>query len=338
MLLAHIADIHFRTPHCLNPAIDPDRPFRTRMIQDIRNRSAGLGSVDALLVGGDIAFKGNPEEYVTARAWLEEFASACGCPMERVFVVPGNHDVDRAVIANSTAVRNAQAAIMRSDDRQREQELRTQFSDTDSGRALVAPLEAYNEFAKFFDCQIFPPERLYWKQILPLEMGVQLHIHGLTSTFLSGSNGEDDTRGTLYLSPLQTVLDPLDDVINVVLCHHPPSWLLDHDEVDDAIRDRTAIQLFGHEHRARIDKGDGFIRCSAGAVNPDRYETGWKPGYNLINVQVSDENQDRTLEVKVHVLEWQSNPELYRPVLSQGDEPVSGILPSAKFPMLRFPA
>ena len=322
MLLLHIADIHFRAPDCVNPDIDPDRPFRTRMVQDARTRIQENGPLGALLVGGDIAFKGDPQEYAVAITWLKEFADACDCPMERVFVIPGNHDVNRSVIIRSPAVRNTQAAIMRADPHQREQELRTQFGDQSSGRALFAPLEAYNDFAKIFDCQVYPPERLYWKRDLPLEGGVHLRVHGLTSTLLSGANGTDDTRESLYLSPLQTVLDPEDDVVNLVLCHHPPDWFLDQDEVNDAVCGRAAIHLFGHKHRQRVDKADGYIRFSAGAVNPNRHEAGWQPGYNLIDVSILGEGHDRMIKIEAHLLQWQSNPDQYRPVLTQQGESV----------------
>ena len=292
------------------------------MKQDVWARIQEHGPVGALLVGGDISFKGDPQEYAVATTWLKEFADACGCPMEQVFVIPGNHDVDRSVIIHSPAVRNAQAAIMRANPQQRERELRTQFDDPDSGRALFAPLEAYNNFAKVFDCQVYPPERLYWKQELPLDGNVRLCIHGLTSTLLSGADGEDDTRTKLYLSPLQTVLDPVDDVVNLVLCHHPPDWFLDQDEVNDAICDRAAIHLFGHKHRQRVDKSDGYIRFNAGAVNPDRHEVGWQPSYNLINVSIHGEGHNRVSKIEAHLLQWQSNPEQYRPVLTKQGEPV----------------
>jgi 3',5'-cyclic AMP phosphodiesterase CpdA len=80
MLLLHISDIHFRAPDCLNPDLDPDRPYRTRMVQDAHARTQTLGPVGAILVGGDIAFKSDPQEYQAAFAWLEELAAACGCP------------------------------------------------------------------------------------------------------------------------------------------------------------------------------------------------------------------------------------------------------------------
>lgn len=79
----------------MNPALDADRPYRTRMVQDVRARCDTLGPVGAVLIGGDVAFKGDPQEYQVAFTWFNELAEACGCPLERVFVVPGNHDVDR---------------------------------------------------------------------------------------------------------------------------------------------------------------------------------------------------------------------------------------------------
>ena len=45
MLLLHISDIHFREPDCVNPDLDPNRPYRTRMIQDTRQRVQTMGPV-----------------------------------------------------------------------------------------------------------------------------------------------------------------------------------------------------------------------------------------------------------------------------------------------------
>ncbi|HYQ71655.1 MAG TPA: metallophosphoesterase [Gammaproteobacteria bacterium] len=317
MLLLHISDIHFRAPDCVNPDLDPDRPYRTRMVQDARTRTQTLGPVGAILVGGDIAYKADPQEYAAAFNWLSELADSCGCPLERVFMVPGNHDVDRRIITRSPAVRNTQRAILQAAPDRRERELRTQFSHLQTGQALLEPLAAYNEFAKHFSCQVYPPEHLYWKQDLPLENGVHLRIYGLTSTLLSGAEGNDDTRESLYLSPLQTVLDPVDNVVNLVLSHHPPDWFMDQDDVQDAICARAAIHLFGHKHRQRLTRDEHYIRFSAGAVNPDRHEVGWQPAYNLIHLHVTGEDRERILEISAHQLEWQSSPEQYREVLTR---------------------
>jgi 3',5'-cyclic AMP phosphodiesterase CpdA len=94
MLLLNIADIHFRYPIC-NTQMDPDLPYRTMLILDARSLVKRLGSVDAILVCGDIAFAGLKEEYDAALEWLKDLSEACGCTLDRVFVAPGNHDVDR---------------------------------------------------------------------------------------------------------------------------------------------------------------------------------------------------------------------------------------------------
>lgn len=322
MLLLHISDIHFREPDCLDPHTDPERPYRTLLLQDARKHAHILGSVGAILVGGDIAFKGDPKEYEVAATWLKELADATGCSLARIFTVPGNHDVDRRIIASTPSVRNAQLAIARTESQHRERELRTQFADPDTSRALLQPLAAYNEFAKFFSCQVYSPDHLYWKQDLPLTDGVHLRLHGLTSVLLSGQHGKNDVRGSLYLSRLQTVLDPADNVVNLVLMHHPPDWLMDGDDVDDAIRGRAALHLFGHKHRQRIVQAQDYVRYSAGAVNPDPNENSWLPGYNIIETLIEGNGSARVLEVRSHLMQWQTNPDRFRPVVTKQDNDV----------------
>lgn len=315
MLLLHVSDIHFRSPECLNPDLDPELPYRTKLIRDVKKRVAELGAVNAILISGDIAFKGDSDEYQTAMVWIRELAAVAGCTLERVFVVPGNHDVDRGRVMRNLSTRNAQAAITRASDAQREHVFRSQIQDIATGHALLEPIRAYNEFAACFNCQVYLPERLYWKQDLELEHDVQLRIHGLTSTILSGAEGNDDSRQSLYLSPLQTVLNPEENVVNLVLAHHPPEWFLDHYECEDAINGRAMIHMFGHTHRQRLVRESQYVRLSAGAVNPERQEPGWLPGYNLVQVHIIGEGEERQLEVNAHLFQWQTSPDMFRPVL-----------------------
>src|SRR4051794_36857716 len=119
MLLLIVSDIHFRYPICNTP-MDPDRPFRTTLINDARGFTKRLGKVDAILVCGDIAYAGLSEEYAAALEWLRGLCEACNCSLDRILVVPGNHDVDRNVIKGSASVRNVQAAISGAIDKEKE--------------------------------------------------------------------------------------------------------------------------------------------------------------------------------------------------------------------------
>lgn len=310
MRLLHLSDIHFREPDCLDPSTDPERPYRTRLLADLVQLCDGK-PVDAMLVGGDIAFKAHPSEFEVATAWLKSVADRIGCRHDRIYVVPGNHDVDRSTCRNSMAIANAQGAIASAPQQRREEIFRAQLRDGEAGAALFKPLAAYNAFASPFGCYV-SASKPYWTYTLDdFGGGVTLRLHGLTSTLISGLGDRDDAPGRLYLSPLQTVLDPEPDVLNLVMSHHPPHWFIDRDEVDDAVNDRAPLQFFGHEHRQRCTQTPGYVRFTAGALHPDRNEHDWKPGYNLIDLEVIGEGRQRAVRVQAHVRQLQKHPERF---------------------------
>jgi hypothetical protein len=107
----------------------------------------------------------------------------------------------------------------------------------------------------------------------------------------------------------------------MVICHHPFDWLLDGDDVEDALNRRATFQLFGHKHRQRVQREADFVRWGAGAVNPSRGERQYEPGYNLIRIGVVGEGMDRKLSIDTHQFTYQSNPEGFRPITtSQGED------------------
>lgn len=321
MLILHISDIHFKSPECLKPDTDPDFAIRTRMMRDLSQQVAKLGTVGAILIGGDIAFKAAPDEYDTAWAWIQQLAEISGCPKGRIFVVPGNHDVDRKMIRDGVPIQNVHLAIASSDLAKREGKLRRQLNDEDSGQNLLRPHSAYNDFAAPLGCQIWPAKP-FWHQDIDLGGGVNLRIYGLTSTLLSGQNGDDDNEKGLYLSPMQTVLDPAPNTANLALLHHPLDWLADGEEVDEALTTRASFHLFGHKHKQRATLAANYVRIGAGAVNPSRNEKPYDPGYNLISLEVDGAGRDRHIKVELHQRKLQANPELFVPIYTPAGEDV----------------
>ena len=310
MLMLHISDIHFKSPDCLDPQMDPDASIRTRMMRDLAMQVQKLGKVDAILIGGDVAFKAAPDEYRTARDWIHQLTDISRCPKERVFVVPGNHDVDRSIIKNSFHIQTVQNAIASTSLANREWKLKQMLRDDTFGQLLFQAHAAYNEFAAPFGCQIWPAKP-FWHQDIPLEGGVSLRLYGLTSTLLSGREGNDDKERDLYLSPLQTVLDPAPNTLNLVLCHHPLDWLEDGDAVDEALTTRAAFHVFGHKHRQRLVMDPSYVRFAAAAVNPSRAERPYDPGYNLIRLRVEGTKAERRVKVEIHQRRMQDNPERF---------------------------
>lgn len=278
-----------------------------------------MGPIDAIMVGGDIAFQGDPQEYEVARIWLFDLAAICKCDNASIWVVPGNHDVDRKS-CQETPTMNAQTMISQAQNEDdRLWMLQQQLAHNNTGQALFHGHAAYNEFAKKMGCQVYPGH-LYWKQERELGAGVTLRIHGLTSTLLSGRNGANDGRGSLYLSPLQTI-DPSPNVVNLTICHHPPDWLVDGDDVEDMLNERAMFQVFGHKHRQRIYEGTTYVRWGAGSVNPSHADKQFEPGYNIVELNVIGEGRERRIDVASHLYKYQPQPEGFQPIRkSDGQE------------------
>src|SRR6202030_1167754 len=120
---------------------------------------------------------------------------------------------------------------------------------------------------------------------------------------------------------LTTQADPVPDVVNMIMCHHPFDWFVDCEEVEDALNRRATLQLFGHRHRQRVHMEAEFVRWGAGAVNPSRGEMQYEPGYNLVRINIVGEGHERGIAVKTLQFTYQSNPEVFHPIrTAQGGE------------------
>ncbi|EPJ0520694.1 hypothetical protein ACTBCM_005516, partial [Klebsiella variicola] len=90
--------------------------------------------------------------------------------------------------------------------------------------------------------------------------------------------------------------------------HHHLTWLGNARELEDHLNDVAPLQIFGHIHTNRVDMVRDYVRLTASAMNPDRHEDGWEPGYNLIELDVSGEPTRRMLNIRAHIRVWQTAP------------------------------
>ena len=98
--------------------------------------------------------------------------------------------------------------------------------------------------------------------------------------------------------------------MNVVLCHHPHSWLIDANQSNDFFRGQAHIVLSGHEHDARCYMEDKSLRVFAGATHPSRREGPWEPCYNVLRVSV-DTTAKRELCVQVESRAWRDKDKCF---------------------------
>jgi hypothetical protein len=99
----HVSDLHMRSVN--GPQRERARreaTFRWRVLGEkwqenlAELRKDGV-PFDLVVFTGDLADWGHPTDYPGGVAFLKETCEALGVPLERLFVVPGNHDIDRKI-------------------------------------------------------------------------------------------------------------------------------------------------------------------------------------------------------------------------------------------------
>jgi predicted phosphohydrolase len=314
MLLLHLSDIHFRKGE-VGTAMDPNARLRSELLRDAVAQCERIGATpDAVLVSGDVAFAGDPDEYVYALSWLDELCSGCRTTLSAVFVIPGNHDVVRS-IASRPLVQALHRDIKNTSEGALEGLLRGLLSDQEASRLLYEALGPYNTFAGQFFCDLLPPKRTIARRDLQLNDGSILRLSGFNSAFVSSAA---DKEGDLFVDPSCFQLVREHGVEHLVMCHHPYAWLRQGDTLEDFLGDAARIHLFGHAHTNRILPGRDWVRIAASAAHPDRSDPGWEPGYNLIELKVDGIGTNRHLEIDAHVRVWQQRPFVFRAKVDRG--------------------
>ena len=311
MLFLHLSDIHFRSKE-VNRDDDPNGALRDDIIDDVKKMRSKIGRpADAILITGDIAFAGAQDEYQFATDWLSDLlCPAAGCSMDDIFVIPGNHDVDRGKTASRMHA-DARENLRRLKQDEADAVLREYLNEPTSSQLIFAPLENYNAFAAQFECAIGPyddkhPElKPYARRSWALNDGSSLVFWGFSSVLVSD---RFDAVDNMFVDPMGAQIRREDGVIHAVMCHHPYNWLRNGGAFQDRLERVTNLQLFGHEHTRRVEEGRRFTTIRAGAVQPERDDLQWDPGYNWIELSVETEaDEERRLNVGIWVRKWEGH-------------------------------
>jgi Calcineurin-like phosphoesterase len=239
----HISDLHLREK------IEWSQDIVLRsLLADIVRRYTGPTAADAIFITGDVAFSGKAEEYILAERFIRALQEATATPPERLFIIPGNHDVDRSL--EEDALRGAQLALSN------ELEVDRFFANDARRRTLFRRQTAFRSFVN----RVAPPVSpcsdtsfAHWKHahIGPIRIAALL----LDSAWLS-EGGEADT-GRLLIGERQVIdahASGSGPAVMFGLAHHPFAWLKEFEQVpiENLLLDRANIILRGHVHAADI--------------------------------------------------------------------------------------
>ncbi|MBB4268002.1 metallophosphoesterase family protein [Roseospira visakhapatnamensis] len=260
----HISDFHFREGESydrevvLKALVDSVGWFRRE-----QNRKP-----DIVFATGDIAFSGKASEYERATEFLDALIEACGLDRSSLFLVAGNHDVERTQVtglARTLGTREEADA----------------YFGLDGGlihltRAQRNFMQWYNSYFDGIRClsgasSCGPAEAI---EIRGRRIGV-LPIN--SALFCRG----DDDHGKLWVGrrALRSAIDGLKDVradLNLAVLHHPLEWIAEDERasIRALLEGAVDVVLRGHLHENDVASvvgiGGSAIYLAAGAAYQTR--------------------------------------------------------------------
>ena len=92
----HLSDLHLTSKENKGPVEAFNQDVVTlSMVEMIRE---SVSDIDFVIITGDIARMGRPDEYAVCEVFCAKLLDAVNLGPYRLFLVPGNHDVDRGKI------------------------------------------------------------------------------------------------------------------------------------------------------------------------------------------------------------------------------------------------
>lgn len=240
--------------------------------------------IDAILVTGDIGNTGagrTPTEYETAAKWLGDVAAAAGVTPAQIFLVPGNHDVDRG------ADRDDAVKQLVTELREGKKSLDDALTDAAPRALLARRMARYLDFAGgYAPVGATADARVHWVHRFIARSGLAVRLVGLNTTLLAAG---DDDQGKLRVGMRQIGLafaDLQESELVLALGHHPlgGGWLFDQPEIEPWLKKHAHALLTGHVHVAHAEEsrsgaGTSFLRVVAGSAHGDGMPAGVPAGH-----------------------------------------------------------
>ncbi|MEY4546531.1 MAG: hypothetical protein RL685_2726 [Pseudomonadota bacterium] len=281
----HISDAHFGAPD-MTGALDS---VIAMLLDDLqRMRSERSLVPDFLFFTGDIAFGELPhsqlaDQYLAAQELLSKIEELFQLPRLNMFLVPGNHDVNR------TRVDEPQTSWLDSllqggaDPTLAVDQLWSKPENVSRDRYLER-LENYAAFIQRAGLRhlLQDRKRLVYTHRRRVR-GVDIAITGLNTAW---SSSRDRERGKLWLGQSQVNANAQvarNADLSIALGHHPPGWFNEYEDPAwyQALSTHYDFYLHGHEHDDWVDERSEHVRVASGALYERRLTT---TGYNFVRL------------------------------------------------------
>lgn len=324
--ILHISDFHERGPREKEPYL------RAHVLGENWDKNLDKilegGAIDIVCITGDIAQGGKPDEYHNVTEFIRHLTHRLGVSLENIFIVPGNHDIDRSLNVRAWRAMRKLSPVVNSLDLSRwmagvapkpppgishkwkEKLLARQAAfwkwlSIDLGRMDLLPTSS-------------PHGSLGFRKTLSLpRVGRPIHIVGLDTAWLAGDES-DSTNLLVTTHQIYSLLSKPDgkplDGLRVVLMHHPISDLADRSEVIKCLSERADLVLRGHLHEPDAtwwvdpDKRE-LPQLAAGCLYEGHSASKYPNGIQVITLCMDDSGSQ--IEGELYFRTWSSRGHWY---------------------------
>lgn len=287
----HLSDIHFSKVDAWR-----DDNNRNSLLSYLRGMFACQPELkpDFIFCTGDIAFgeqASDPlaQQYASAKIFFDELLEVCGdsngaLPKDRLYFVPGNHDINRKKVN-----KDAQAYLNQGSDGGRSiaHIVNTRFDRKET--EFTDAMRRLDEYVGFVE-QYLPHQhdadgRAHYARVVEIN-GLRLGIAGFNSAWTCA--GPEDDRNIWLAAEWQfnqakKTLCEVD--VRIGLVHHPVDWLSVPDRELSTARIASDFDfwLHGHSHSAWVTPVQSHTVIAAGAVGAGHSD---EFGVNLTTVDL----------------------------------------------------
>jgi tetratricopeptide (TPR) repeat protein/UDP-2,3-diacylglucosamine pyrophosphatase LpxH len=259
----HVSDFHIRG----GDPYDRDVVLKT-LVKSVRYFREQGRAPDLIFATGDIAHGGKPAEYELATKFFDDLLDAAKVDKRRLFVIPGNHDVDRTLgvgLARTLASREESDSYFN-----------PELPKPHLTQKMAAFLSWHDEYFK--GIRRWPHDTSCGPVELAEVRGTRLGILSMNSALFC-QDDEDHNKLLIGRRSLDGALAKLTDLkteLNLALIHHPLDWLndLERPNIKSALQSHVDFILRGHLHETEVENvasayGQSLF-CAAGAAYQTR--------------------------------------------------------------------
>ena len=216
-------------------------------------------TLDLVFITGDVARQGKDDEYAAAKVFCQRLLEVAGVTSDRLFLVPGNHDVDRSMVP-----KGHQSRLYHFEGQDQVIEL---LGDPDLFPLLMRKFAAFNRFAgEVLKRELFSNRQYSFTETAVVDRGgrkFHVKVAGLNSALFAGYDGDDQRKLAYGLPQVESAVrkSAEEPYLTIALSHHPFASFDPADKVcRNMLMQHADLILTGHLH----EPGNMFIRDAAG--------------------------------------------------------------------------